>query len=391
MEGKRKEILESHEDYMDWEKLALHCRTLDELTELEKEKASRAFRFLGKEFGNDFLKSAFVNYHPIYYFITNTAPWTRRWIIRFADEIKELKDKEKFSSLLERLKDKKKFGEGLSVLKVSYKFSKAGFIVAFDPSVEISGKSKIPDLRVYNQGSDEKLFIEVSIQRESIIHKEAWETMRKISVLTWGNLPHMSHCGRIHKILSEKHLDDIVMKVRKMIEKVHKENEFQELVIEGVIEIGMAPKEDREILEKWASGRGLKVGEFSGPSFDVDEISRTRIKIRDEQQQLPTETPNILVIENNDFFFSNKDIKKSISELEEEVYKYPHLLAVIISGGYTGGVGENKIIMQNQHLFISKIISDLIVEQHIILFNQYCNIKISPTTITKMYDAFRDY
>ena len=117
---------------------------------------------------------------------------------------------------------------------------------------------------------------------------------------------------------------------------------------------------------------------------------RTKRKIEEEQKQLPNNNPNIVVVMNNNLFFHVKDIRQIISELEETVYKYPHLLSVVVSGGYMGR-GEDTIIMKDQHVFIRKTRADLLVEQYIILFNQFCDIKISPATITKMYNAFRSY
>lgn len=390
MEAKNMRILEKHEDYMDWEKLTQHCEVLVGLTEFEKDRAKRAFLLLKKEFGDDFLKSAFIDHHPIVQYIVNLAPWTRKWIMWFAEAIKELKDQVNYPNLLSRLKDNEKFGEGLSVLEIAYKLSKAGFRISIDPSVNASGRPKIPDLKVCNEDNGEELFVEVSIQGESIIQKEAWQTMQRIHDPLWRSVPFMHYCGRIHKILADRHLDDIAKKVEKIIERVRKENAFHELVIEGIIEMGIAPEDDKEILQKWAMERGLKVGEFSGPPFDVNEILRTKRKIEDEQKQLPNDNPNIIIVMNNNLFFHAKDIRQIISELEEEVYRYPHLLSVVVSGGYLGG-GDNTIIMKDQHVFIRKTRADLLVEQYIILFNQFCDIKISPATITKMYNAFRSY
>lgn len=316
MEAKNMRILEKHEDYMDWEKLAQHCETLDGLTEFEKDRAKRAFLLLNKEFGDDFLKGAFIDHHPIVQHIVNLAPWTCKWIMWFAEAIKEMKDQVNYPNLLSRLRDKEKYGEGLSVLEIAYKLSKAGFRISIDPSVNASGRPKIPDLKVCNEDNGEELFVEVSIQGESIIRKEAWQTMQRIHDPLWHSVPFMHYCGRIHKILADRHLDDIAKKVEKIIERVRKENAFHELVIEGIIEMGIASEDDKEILQKWAMERGLKVGEFSGPPFDVNEILRTKRKIEHEQKQLPNNNPNIVVVINNALFFHAQDIRQIISELE---------------------------------------------------------------------------
>ena len=202
--------------------------------------------------------------------------------------------------------------------------------------------------------------------------------------------PPFKWSGRIHKILSEKHLDDIIKKIKKIIDKAKKENSFQYLIIDDVIELGIAPKDDKDILQKWADERGLEFNQFSGPSYDPYEINRTKMKIKKEQKQLPIDYPNMIIVNNNRLFVYGNELKKIINELEEELYRYPHLLFAIVRSE-TMGTKENAIDVKDQHMFIKKTWANLFVEQNIILFNHYCNIKIAPSTIKKIYDAFRCY
>jgi len=384
-------ILKKPEDYRDWRKLSQHCEVMEGLTEVEKEKAKRAFLFLKQELGEDFLDGAFNVAHPIAHYVFNLAPWTRRWFTWFAEALKELKDHQNYKSLLSRLKDKNKFTEALSVLEPSYKFAKAGFKLHFDPEISIGPEEKIPDLKITNSESEEELFVEVSIQKESMVQREAGKTLQEISKPLLSSIPFMYHAGKVYKKLSEKHLEDIVERVRQLVKRVREENAFNELVEEGVVEIGLAPKSDIGMLEKWAKDRGLKVGEFSGPSYNVDELLRLKGKIKEEQKQLPHDHANVIIIKDNTLFFHMYDPRKAINELEEEIYRYPHLLIVIISGGYMG-TGEPVTIMKDQHLFIRKIRADILsVDEYILLLNESRSLSISPSTISKVYKAFTRY
>ncbi len=383
-------ILESAEDYTNWGKLIKHCETLDGLTELEREKAKRAFRLLEKEFGSHFLQDAFHKEHPLTGYIQNLAPWTRKWLVRFSESIQELKHQENYKSLLERLKDSDRFREGQSVLEVAYKFSKAGFSIAVDPSVNVSGNQKVPDLKLTNTDTKEELFVEVSMLGEARSEKESMETMRKITEPLWRSIPFVRYCGRVHKILAENHLTDIVEKVKETVEKAQKDNFFQELVIENVIEIGIAPQSDTQFMDTWASERGLAVGSFTGPPFNIDETWRVKQRIENKQRQLPHMYPNILVLWDIALFFQMSDIRKTISELEESVYNYPHLMAAVIAG-VSLERGNNENIMKDQHVYIRRRRDNLLTEQYIILLNQYCEQKVSPSTITKMYYGFGRY
>jgi len=255
----------------------------------------------------------------------------------------------------------------------------------------IRSKEKIPDLKITNSENREELFVEVSIQKESMVQREASMTLQEISKPLLWSAPFIYHSGRVYKTLSEKHLAEVVSKVQQLVEKVKKEKVFNELVEEGVVEIGLAPKNDIEILKKWAKDRRLKVGELSGPSYNVDEILRMKGKIKEEQKQLPHDHANVIIIKNNTLFFHMYDVRKAINELEEEIYRYPHLLIVIISGGYMG-MGEPTAIMKDQHLFVKKVKADILsVDEHILLLNKYCTFNISPSSIAKIYTAFTRY
>src|SRR5258708_25931985 len=200
-------FFERPEDYLDWTKLIQHCDEFEELTAIEKEQAKRAFQFLRQEFGEDFLSSE--PSHPFVSNVINLAPWTRKWIVWFAEALRELKDQENYARLLARLKDKGKFTEANSVLEIGYKCSKAGFSVTIDPVVVVSGKSKVPDLKLLNQATNEELFVEISILGESMKAKDASQTSNGIFESLWRRVPFVEYSARISKTLAETHLTEI--------------------------------------------------------------------------------------------------------------------------------------------------------------------------------------
>ena len=53
--------------------------------------------------------------------------------------------------------------------------------------------------------------------------------------------------------------------------------------------------------------------------------------------------------------------------------------------------GDNEDIMKDQHAYIKRCRDDLLTERYIILLNQYCEQKVSPSTIAKMYYGFGRY
>lgn len=376
-------------DPTDWNALINHCDNLDELTDFEREKAKRAFEFLKSEFGDIFLREAYGNGHPFMWQIVNFAPWTRKELVRFADAMKDLKSQSNYSLLLERLKNPKCFSEANSVMQIGHKAFKAGFNIHFYPQIEKDEKTKSPDLKLTDTKSHDDLFCEVTILGESNVETTAQEISRKIWDKVMFTVPFMNACGKVYKPLSHKHADHIVTEIEKIVQKAQKDNTFQELEIEDVISVGIAPTNDKPLLQKWASERGMQIGSFSGPPYNVDQVYRLKRSIIDKQSQLPLDHANIIAIYSNNFFFWAKDIKAAIIELEEPLYDYDHILTTVIIGGYMGGSPEENVISKGQHLYFKKTRNEFIVDEGLILWNQFCNKRLSPVSISKVYKTFR--
>lgn len=388
------------EDWTDWDKLIVQCNDYTELTAFEIEKTKRGLLFLKQEFGDGFLKQSLEGLHPdslkpdkvhplISYFM-NSAPWTRIWITRFSEKLQAVKYAEGYSDLLKRLCDNEKFFEALSVLEVGYKFSETGFNIVFDP-IDKSFK-KIPDLKLTNNETKEELFVEVSIQYLSANRTKAIRNFFEIHELL-SPFEGLTYSGRILKILSDRHLNEVSAIVKNKIEFAKKYNSFQELVIDGVIELAIAPQKDKELLEKWCKSRALEYGTFSGPPVNIDDIPRTKQKIEREQHQLPKNFPNIIVVENNDLFRGIPEIKKEMSELEECLYEFPNLVCFIAIGFLECHdiAIQDQMLMNDQHIFIRRLRNDATMEQCMILLNRYCDFHLSPGTLSKIYLAFNKY
>ena len=387
------------EDWTNWEKIVQQICTYEELTDIEKEKAKCSFLFLKQEFGEEFLKGSLEGLqlenlqpekvHPIMSYFINSAPWTRKWLTRFSDALKSLKDAYGYQGLLRRLMDTEGFFEAESVLWVASKLRKAGFKIEIDPTVASS--RRVPDLKILNEETKEELFIEISIQKQSTTAAKALLTFNTLfDELSWIKFDHLAYCGRILKVLSDRHMSEVLKEVKDKIEKAKKEQSFQELIIEDTIELAIAPWKDNSTLEIWAKSRGIETGTFSGPPINVDEVRRTKATIQREQQQLPQASPNIIVIENSNLFRSRQNIRRAMNELEECLYDFPNLLFFISNDRYEGQtqVEQNETFMKDQHIFTRRVIDEYNLEQAIILLNRYCDFHVSPATISKVYLAF---
>lgn len=219
-------VLEYPNDYQNWDKLAEHCQVVEGLTQLEKDRCNQAFVLLKKELGEGFLKEISSAGHPFESYITNTAPWTRRWLIWFAEAINDLKRHGDFGKLLSRLKNPTKFGEGLSVLNVAHKLSKVGFKLTFDHQVDVAGQPKVPDIKVLDIEANEEFYVEVSILENSQVQRTAMETLNGIAQVFWNSIPFLLYSARIHKTLSRSHLEEIRGRVSEEVSRVSSEGAF---------------------------------------------------------------------------------------------------------------------------------------------------------------------
>jgi hypothetical protein len=393
--GTRIDDEKGYDDYKNWDKLIRQYGTMD-LTASERKKVEQALRWLRKEFGERFLNDAFEANHPICRHITSSMPWTRRWMIRFVETIKELKEtmeQSRYDKLTKELKNPTRdkdfrnrslFDERIFVLEIARKFSTL-FDFSLDPEVEVIGKPKSPDLKLVEKSSGTEIYLEISATHESDEERDAAQIMTIIRENLAG-FHQVQFTGRLIKKLSrEKHeeeLEVIKRKIGEAVKKVKKERKFQEILFENKIELGIAPNNDRESLEIWAVKRDLRAG---GWYFDykTDEISRIKQKIRKEQKKLPHDYPTTLLIRNDMFFFRH-DIKRAIGELSKELHKYPHLWLLVIAGGFLVPGGE--AICEEEELYVY---IDGDKERYLILINPSYEREVPNCARARVLECFK--
>lgn len=369
--------------FRSWDKLAAQCDGITDLSPIEREQAKRAFRALQELLGQDFMELAIEKRHPLLREFVNLAPWTRKQVVWFADSLNALKSGRNFDGLLQRLRDPSRYGEAMSVLRAATALSKAGFGIEFDPAIE--GFQKVPDLQITHLRTKERAFVEITALGQSEVASAADRTAWAINSHILFATPFLNFCARIHRSLSESHLAEIVQQVQATVAAGR--SEFRALVIDGILELAIAPDADRGLLEQWAASRGLKVGTMEGPRFGVDEIQRVRGKINKKRHQLPTNAANVLIIEGFHPVLDGRPIEAITAEIAEGLYDHPHLLACIVAGGYMGS-GNAESRMYGQHAHIRRIKFDVHVEEYLVLLNRFCAVPVSPGLVSDLYRAY---
>lgn len=370
-------------EYRTWDSLAEQCDIIDGLSTVEREKAKRAFRGLGSLLGADFLDIAIRERHPIIHNLINLAPWTRRQLTWLADAFENLREAGGFSGVLQRFRRPMQYSEAMSLFRTAATLQSVGFSVEFEP--KISGFAKVPDLALVHQRTNERLYVEVSALQESDIAKAAERTSYGIVSQVIFAAPFLTFAGRIYRSLSERHLADVVEQVRDSV--IRGKARFHELIIPDILEMGLAPESDRELLDAWANEHGLEIGTFSGPPLSVDEVQRVRSRIKGEQRQLPATTANIVVIEGFLAMRDGRPIEYIVSEIAETLYDAGHVCAAVISGGYFGN-GVSEAMMHGQHCHVRRRRFDALIEEHLVLVNRFCDFPVSPAVLSDLYRAY---
>lgn len=380
----RPDILQTNEDYANWDKLIIHCDSLEGFSDEEKEMAKEAFRFLRKELGETFLIESLKKPNELINNIRNLAPWTRRWMIWFADALKELKKETSYSKLLKRLTDHSKFQEAFSVSEIAYAFRKNGFSVEFDPTTPVNDKKKMPDLKVVNLSNGEELFVEVRIIGEGNRDKEINETFHAFVEPMWMKYRGLHFAGRIFKVLSRPRINELLEKIDEMSTDVDRNGGLREFKENRVLEIAVTRQTDRNLIEIWSRAHGYG-GEvtFIGPPIDTNEMIRTRLGIIEEQEHFPKDRAGIIVLRHNNLLFRTRRKYVIADDLEETLYGYDHILSVVISNEHVGA-GENVHEQFREHSYTCKRWLQFMVTESVVLTNRFCRIQLSDDTRDKV-------
>lgn len=375
-------IFTCREDYVSWEKHIEHAERHKSLSPVERRGAARAFALLRTEFGADFLATGWEDGHP---FLTDLSYLGLPWLTWLGEAVDEAKSADGYADLLRRLRAPHRFREAISVLDAADRLRRSGFECTYDPAVVVGGRPKKPDLRVVHRENGEEIFAEVSIQQDADAQREAQETHFRILKALRPGAPFVHHAGEIGA-LAKVHLEQLLGEVSAKVARAQSTGSFQSIEIPDVVTLGLDV--DQERLEAWAAERGLHVGHCPGPRFSVNDAHRTRLKIDKEQRQLPRDRPGMLVINSDWMFIGASDPGGLIRDIEEEMYRLPHLQVVVVTGAFVGEATEATSTRYGQHVHVRRVRHGRLFEQSILLFNEFCEHRLLPRTINAIYSAF---
>ena len=395
-------IFETREDHLDWDKYEQQSDLIEQLSQVDRERAKAGIRYLRSLFGEHFLRRAAADGNSILpWFFLNAAPCARLSLIQLVDELKALEGAPNFSGLVARLQDGRKAEEALTVLDAAYKFSRVGFQVSFDPKNTNTGDKHVPDLKLFDCDSAEEVFVEVSRLRKGghreldsrtyhIVSQAVDEAIRLCPGYWDFSKPRVLPCVRVRvlKGLGDKDLIEVLAKLKGLILEVSTSNKYQEFTFKDSIEAAISPADDHSKAKAWAAARKMR-DIVEGPSIALNEIEKARGKIIAELEQLPSDKPGVIVMPADESLLPwTCDPREIVLGIAEELAFHPTLLCAVISHSFSAGKLDPFVATLGPHTFVRTEKPGLATEDSVIVMNEAFALPIGAGTLAKVRDAF---
>ena len=410
------ELFQTVEDHWNWDLYIQQCDRI-KLTDDQRQRSKDSFRYLQKTLGTGFLRRAFNERHPIFmWYFCNSAPPARLSLIRFTESLRAFESAPKFNAIIKRIKRRLKriediqdITETMAVVEVANRFLQAGFEVELEPAIKVKtrvgdGRTKNPDFKVVDRETGQSIIVEVSRMMASDNQRLTSATYEGVFNLLvhWGmhsdpeaykdilKPRHILPFAIIHRGIEQPELDEILKRLKALIEHVRATGEFGELNVHDTIEVGIASYDNHELAKKWARDRGMKESDIvQGANISSDEVARTKVKIREKLKQLPADLPGMIVIEaKENLLLFVYDIQSLALTFGEEVANHQNLLRTVIFHSFVDGSTESISQDIGPHTFSHLVRPDRSTEESLTIRNAQGSFSVPAETLKKLDDIF---
>lgn len=359
----------------------------------EQVEAGKALLYLQGMLGENFLQRCSAGNpcfarHPLLRTLANFTPSSRRNISRFAAQLKILENSQNFGNVLDRLHDLNQFEHDALLIKAAARVVKQGLRARFEPTIKVTNNQKQPDLRLQDPLTEETTFVEVVTQFASRQERSVTDTNSAVFAALFGISYELCISGRWTGTPSDEILDALLKEIKRGGEQALKQRILVTVHEQGIVEMAMCHRDDQvRLLDPWCHHRALSGCGFVGPTMTSNDVVRIKRKIRDEQEQLPRENSNVLLILATDIFFRAGGLRRVIAEVEVRASEYGHIQLVILHGQYTGFQDRPSTLQIADHRF-NRQIRDGMTETDLVIFNRKSQIKLSGEILGKFYRSF---
>jgi hypothetical protein len=350
---------------------------------IDHDLADRAFARLQQFFGDDPMTVP----DRVMDYVINCAPHTYEWICWFSGCLDQFADTNGYASLCADLRDNDKHDAAATVLQVADRLHAVGLEIAFDPSVVIDGKKKMPDLLVRDRAANNFFYAEISIMFSAHRRVEASDVFDRLRDLihSFRDDP-VAHGGRILRPIAPSEVEGLIGLVYWEILEVQRARRFREVRFEDSLLLALAPEALKDEVDRWSEAHQFEPGSFGAGMPPVDEFMRLHIKIAEEVQQLPSSQPNVLMIWAQSLLLVSPDPLALLPHIRGIAREHPKVaLLVVVFEGYTSARIKHAAAGD---CLIAGGTRGGIEFQHIIVPNDACPTPFPPETILKLKSAF---
>ena len=312
----------------------LEIKGLDEiqgLNQTDKARIVEAHRKIRSLLGNSRADGTPILMEtPLYGWMDQPFLHAQLQVIEFANDLASLEKCANFNELVRKLQRKEHCRSAYYELKLASRFLKEDCTVEFVPE---KGAEKKPDVLV-RKGND-ILMIEVHALEQSKEEKETQSNQWTI-IRTALGVPGVRIGGKIHKRLSAPVLEEICTSIRNKTTKADRFKGHERILIPRTVDIHLYSVDfERDVPAAYRRGR------LEGAIPKTTEPPRLKRSINSKVQQLPKNHAGLLfIVDNNlwDHAFKEGFADALVDELEQTVFEYPNLCAIVVyQSVWTGG------------------------------------------------------
>lgn len=349
----------------DWESV-IRCYESSDLHDEYKRPVVDALNYLRQQFGENWVKSAREQRHPLLTVFGNVVPWSAGLISDQAEMLRTLSNVDGFHILLKKLQDKDGFREDLSVMDAAYRFSTFTKIKSLHPRMEGGEKDIVVEL----DGHETVIEVTNSNSPLETSEKRTFEAIvTPLEVEGFGPLG-ITAQGKILKPLSEKRAEEGNKIVRQAIECARRQRSAQHVSMERAFDLTIYPKQEFQDIVYNVEGPPFGDGE-ERRAIEIDRLYDT---IKKKSGQLVEGKPGAVIVYSDPDYFLDKAgeiefAERLVNDLEEAVYDRERLsfFALIL---IDIGAGEETKVCRD-YLYRDRSEHEMVRERILVITNKY--------------------
>jgi len=339
-----------------WDSVKESASRIENMTSDEILECQLACETLRQKLGDEilFLGSG----HPLGIKITcNKVAWTHRWLTWFSKELNRIQSFVGFDALIHAIKQPDKFYDAVTSIEIAelFQWTDDGDI-QFERNLKTGVKQS--DLTLIF-GLD-KIFIEHSTCMPSEQETKSTDSSTALMMAIMRDKPRETHhSGRVYRHFVRPKLEKVINAFTECMRAAERDG-FCEISKDTWYEFAACNSSELKRLKSWAEQRRLEVDGFAGSGYPDSELNRVRVKLRKKANggQIPKNSSGIVVIRNNRLFWKGESvIEEIVSSLEEEIYEYHNLVAVVIFGlvprreSGVFSISDSQVSFRNKSIF----------------------------------------